>query len=226
MSDPRKSSDAGSAAPDLAYRTKTDLVTDYLRTELQAGRPGPGERLVVARVAAALKVSKIPVREAVTRLVGEGLLVQTPNVGPTVPDFSAHEIVETAIMRVALESAALESAVARHDHDSLAVLAQLLAEMDGDDVDFPALNVRFHLGVVDPSPYRELVRSIHSLQDRAARYVPVRRVPGYRDEARDEHRAILAALRAGDAARLLTLNRDHVLQAARRLADQVGGATA
>ncbi len=205
----------------LAFRSKSDLVTEYLRAELQAGRPSPGERLVVAQVAAALGVSKIPVREAVTRLVGEGLLVQRPNVGPVVPAFTAHEVIETALLRVAVENVAIDSAVPLHTGATLAQIGDLLTRMESPEVDFPALNVRFHLSIVATSPYREVVRTAHSLLERAQRYAIVHNVPGYRAEADCEHRQLLEALQQRDTALLKTLNEQHVMQAAHQMTDHM-----
>ena len=111
MSEAVASSSDGARHVELGFKSKTDLVTDLLREELQAGKPGPGERLVVSQVAARLGVSKVPVREAVTRLTGEGLLLYKPNIGPVVPAFTAEEVYETALMRVALESVASQSAL-------------------------------------------------------------------------------------------------------------------
>ncbi len=73
------------ASPGLPYRTESDLVTEYLPTELQAGRPKPGQRLVVAQVAAALGVSKVPVREAVTDWSVKGCWCSTRTSGRSSP---------------------------------------------------------------------------------------------------------------------------------------------
>ena len=206
---------------DLGFRSKSDLVTDFLRRELQEGRPRPGERLVVNRVADQLGVSKVPVREAVTRLVGEGLLVLRPNVGPMVPDFSAHEIIETALMRVALESAAIPSALPAHTTETIARLRSTLDLMAGADADFPRLNVEFHAQVIAPTPYRELYGAAHAQLSRAQRYSFVHTVPGYRPHAHEEHVAILRAVEERDAPGLEELNRAHIISAAEQLAERV-----
>ncbi|UPK74562.1 GntR family transcriptional regulator [Nocardioidaceae bacterium SCSIO 66511] len=205
----------------IAYRSKADLVTEHLRTELQAGRPGPGERIVVDRVAFQLGVSKVPVREAVTRLTGEGLLVHVPNVGPVVPEFSAHEIRETAIMRVAIESAALPTALPRHTDETIATLENLLTEMSGSDVDYPALNVKLHAEILDPTPYRELHRTAHTLLARAQRYAIVHAVPGYRTHANEEHAQLVALVKKRDLDELQRLNHHHITTAADQLIEQV-----
>lgn len=202
---------------ELPFRSKAVLVTDYLRAELQAGRPGPGERLVVSRIADKLGVSKVPVREAVTQLIGEGLLELKPNVGPVVPLFTPHEIVETALMRVAIDSAAMDSAVPLHDKNSLGQLADLLAAMDDADDEFTALNVSFHMAVLEPSPYREMLRTSRMLLERAQRYGTVHRVPGYHEMAQSEHTAIFNAVKARDLPELKRRHEQHVMTAAEQL---------
>jgi len=210
-----------SSSLDLGFRSKADLVTDHLRAELQEGRPRPGERLVVSRVAEQLGVSKVPVREAVTRLVGEGLLVHRPNVGPMVPAFSAHEIRETALMRVALESAALPSALPAHTPETLDRLRATLDRMSDAGPEFPRLNVEFHAQVIAPTPYRELYSATHALLARAQRYAFVHTVPGYRPHANEEHVAIFRAVEDRDLPTLQDLNRAHIMSAAEQLADRV-----
>lgn len=201
----------------IAYRSKADLVTERLRDELQSGHPGPGGRVVVDRVASRLGVSKVPVREAVTRLMGEGLLVHVPNVGPVVPEFSTHEIRETAIMRVAIESAALPSALPRHTDETIAELDVILAEMSAVDADYPALNVRLHSRILEPTPYRELHRTAHALLARAQRYSIVYTVPGYRTHSDGEHRQLVDLVRQRDLEGLQHHNRDHITTAADQL---------
>jgi len=220
------SSSNGDANVELGFRSKTDLVTQLLRQELQAGKPGPGERLVVSQVATRLGVSKVPVREAVTRLIGEGLLQQKPNIGPVVPAFTADEVHETALMRAALESVASQSALPRHDAESLALLEKLFAAMERAGEDYPELNVQFHAAVLAPVPYREMFRSIEALLARARRYAIVHSVPGYRDSAQDEHRQLLDLVRRNDVESFNRLNEQHIMGAASQLITQMRRAEA
>jgi DNA-binding GntR family transcriptional regulator len=224
MSEAVASSSDGARHVELGFKSKTDLVTELLREELQAGKPGPGERLVVSQVAARLGVSKVPVREAVTRLTGEGLLLYKPNIGPVVPAFTAEEVYETALMRVALESVASQGALPRHDAESLALLENLLAAMEGAGEEYPELNVQFHAAALAPTPYREMFRSIEALLARARRYAIVHSVPGYRDSAQDEHRQLLELVRVGDVTSFNTLNEQHIMGAATQLINQMQAA--
>ena len=140
--------------PRLEYATKTDQVLSHLRAAIQRGDVRPGQRLVVDRIAADLGVSKVPVREAITRLTGEGLVEWRTHVGPVIPAFTSDHVTETALLRVAVEAVALELAMPLHDDESLARCQELLDAMSGQDEAFPELNVRFHASLVAPIPYR------------------------------------------------------------------------
>lgn len=207
-----------SARTPLAYRSKADLVVEYLRDEIQRGHYRPGDRLVLDTIASSLNVSKIPVREAITRLTGEGLLELQPHVGPVVPSFTGADVLETAILRVAVEAVALQVAIPLHDQASLDAAEEILGAMNAGSESFPELNVRFHSALVAPTPYRFIHQNVESLLRRAQRYAPTYRVPGYRSEAQDEHLALLEGARIGDVPLVLRLNEAHILSAARQLA--------
>lgn len=205
-------------AGELRFRTKTDLVAEHLRTAINEGRYRPGQRLVLDRLAAQLGVSKVPVREAVTRLTGEGLLEMRANVGPVLPELTADDVRETALLRVAVETAALRLAVPRHHETSLKLAREHLNAMGAEDADFPELNVRFHAALVAPVPYPYMLQTVEVLLRRAQRFATVHRVPGYRRAAQDEHVALYEASAAGDLEKVVRLNAEHVEQAADQLA--------
>ena len=69
------------ATPLAAYRTETELVYHELRRAILIGDYGPGQRIVADRVAAEIGLSRVPVREAIVRLVGEVGLESSRHVG-------------------------------------------------------------------------------------------------------------------------------------------------
>lgn len=201
----------------LQYQSKADLVIAHLRQAIQSGQVRPGQRLVLDTIAAELGVSKVPVREAITRLTGEGLVELRPHIGPVIPSFTSDDVIETAILRVAVEAVALDIAIPLHDDKSLATSQKLLDSMDDEQEAFPELNVRFHASLVAPIPYRFIHENVEALLRRAQRFATIHRVPGYRTEAQIEHQAILEAARVGDVARVKRLNESHVRSAADQL---------
>jgi DNA-binding GntR family transcriptional regulator len=195
------------------------LIYEHLRGEILAGRPAPGSRLVVDQIAERLGVSKVPVREAITRLTGEGWLETRPHAGPVLPLITPDEIRETALIRSALESSAVRAAAPRHDETSLAALADLVHRMDDAVEDFPRRNLELHTAVIAPAPYPRLKNMTVSLMERALHYQTVHRLPGYLDQAQAEHREIVEALVAHDTERAGDVISRHIRTAAERLAD-------
>ena len=71
--------------------TVTEQVYQTLREQLLHGQPGPNGRIVEKQITDALGVSRTPVREALSRLASEGLIVSTRH-GYKVPDFSLDDV--------------------------------------------------------------------------------------------------------------------------------------
>jgi hypothetical protein len=80
-----------------SFRTAVDTV----RLELRAGRHPPGARLTTNDIAERLSLSATPVREALYRLAGEGLLQERRGQGFFVPKLQAHDVI--ALLRLQLE---------------------------------------------------------------------------------------------------------------------------
>lgn len=204
-----------------AYRTKGQLVYEQLKADILAGTPRPGERLVIDRIAAELNVSKVPVREAIDRLIGEGWLARSPHVGPYVPELEPGEVHETAVIRAALESAAIRHAVPHHDQRSLAKVDSILLRMKGTPADYPELNVRLHAALSAPCPYRQLRSMAADQLERTSRYRTVLRLGDFVNETHAEHERIVAAVKAGDAELAASLTEAHILHAAEKLEEHL-----
>src|SRR5581483_4287811 len=88
------------------------------------GAYAPGERLVQDELAESLGISRIPLREALRRLEGEGLVVISPNRGAIVRDLAPKDVVDLYDLRLALESLALRRAAERYADLRLATHAR------------------------------------------------------------------------------------------------------
>ena len=200
-----------------AYRTKTDLVYEALRHAILAGRYAPGSRIVLDHVAAELGTSKVPVREAVVRLVGEGWLDTKPHVGPTVPELSPEEVRETSILRSVVEGGAVGYAVNEISDAAVRQLQGLVAEMDDQarrlDPVYPETNLRFHLLIFDACPHRVLKTMAADLARKSARLRTVSYMPGYLATSQAQHRQVVEALERRDGQLAETLVREHIAHA-------------
>lgn len=93
--------------------TVVEYTINALREAIREGRLAQGQRLVVADVTRMLGVSNGPVREAVRRLTGEGLVEIQPHRGATVREFSARDVREIFQIREVLEGLAARLAAER-----------------------------------------------------------------------------------------------------------------
>ncbi len=96
-----------------AHGEKREFVVNAILEGIVAGKYRAGDRLVTQEIAATLKVSLTPVREALAELAGVGIVDLLPNRGATIHSFSTREIQEVSRVRRALECEAIRGAVGR-----------------------------------------------------------------------------------------------------------------
>jgi len=93
----------GSSRKAVAAETLVEHIIHSIRESIQNGELAQGERLVVADIAHEYGVSMGPVREAIRRLTGEGLLEFTPHRGATVRAYNERDVREIFQVREAIE---------------------------------------------------------------------------------------------------------------------------
>src|SRR5205814_2443910 len=95
------------------YRTKGDIVAEQFRELILRGELAPGERIDQRQLADQTGVSRLLVREALTRLRGEGLVHFAAHRGAFVVRLTAEELQDLYIVRATLERKAIELAAPR-----------------------------------------------------------------------------------------------------------------
>jgi len=196
-----------------------DLVYATLREYLRAGRLVTGQPLQEAALAAQLGVSRTPVREALTRLASEGLVVAEGR-SFTVPALAIGDIAEIYALRFLLEPEALRLvAENRPGRKELAPLRQALADMEtaheaGQGAEFMEANYRYRDAWTALVPNKRLVRAIGLYADHV-RYLRSFTL----DEARVRAvvlkglRRLEKTLSAGDGAAAAEAMRAHLVNA-------------
>ena len=178
----------------------------------------PGEPLRKAEICAALGVSRSPVAEAITRLAAEGLVDVVPQAGTYVARFSMAEIREGAFLREAIELAAVERVAPSITEEQLVALRRNLRVQealvaDGDFAGFYQHDAAMHALILGFTGFRrvgQVAATAWVHVDRARQLVLP--VPGRVAETLEEHRAIVAALEARDAAEARDAMRHHLRQ--------------
>src|SRR5689334_15832455 len=112
------------------FRTASSFVSDMLRTAILTGVLKDGEPLRQDELAAALGVSRMPVREALRRLEAEGFVDFQPHKGAVVAELSAEEAEEIYEIRLTLECRRLRESIPHLTDGALDGAAVILDEMD------------------------------------------------------------------------------------------------
>ena len=103
---------------------------EVLREMVIDGRLRAGERLNEVELAAALGISRGPLREAIARLASEGLLTSVANRGAFVRVVTAQALGELYEVRIALETHAVRMTAGRLSEDRVASLRSMLDDSD------------------------------------------------------------------------------------------------
>ncbi len=197
-----------------------ELVAAVLREAITTGQLKANQPLPQDEIASQLRVSHIPVREALRQLQSEGLVDYQPNRGATVSALEPAEIAEIYEIRAILETAAIRQAAPRLTRTQLERARTILeqAEQSIDGATWGSLDVEFHQLMYDLIRRPQLGEMIAGLLRRVDRYWLTHGLMlKYRDEFEREHRALLAALERRDAEGASALLERHLAGASRRL---------
>lgn len=200
----------------LENRTLREQVADHLREEILSDRLAPGAELGEVMLAQSLGVSRGPLREALGQLAAEGLVTIVPRRGAVVRTLTEQEFLDAYEVREALESLAIKLAVPRLTESDRADLHGMCARMEraakvGDTEWFFEVNREFHLRLVHLSGNTKLEEMHVQLIAQMGRLLNKSlELRGGLHKSAAEHRAIIAAVDAGDAARAARLLEDHI----------------
>ncbi|MCO8276724.1 GntR family transcriptional regulator [Actinoplanes sp. TRM 88003] len=197
----------------MAGKNRQTVYATLRRKVLTMELP-PGASLSENELAAALGVSRTPVRESLILLAEEGLVQVFPKVGSFVSRVDPVRVADAQFLREAVELTALDDLPVVLDPDLLAELGDNLRRQDQPGIDledFFALDEEFHLGLL-------------KLSGHGAAWATVSNAKGHLDRARrlglhdatppavnaGQHRAIFDAVRAGDITEARSAMRTHL----------------
>ncbi len=195
--------------------TAQQAVLAELRRAIIEGELAPGTQVVQDALAEKLGVSRVPIREALRILQGEGQISYAPHRGYFIAELNIEELLEIQRLRALLEPEAVTKAIlALTDHD-IEEMTSAYAEMEeaaatGDIAGVNVAHTRFHFTLLTPCGMPRLIRILRQLWDTADPYRAIYHgnEPS-RQKAQAEHAQILEAARARDQVRLLVLLTEH-----------------
>lgn len=182
-----------------------DRVLHHVRERILDGRYAGGALLSEGEVAEETGVSRTPVREAFLLLEAEGLMRLYPKRGALVVAVSPDEVRDVMETRLLVERHAVRRVAANSTAgldaqlDGLLVRQARLAD-DGDQAAFVESDREFHRAIVAAAGNAILTRLYDSLRDRQRRMgtASITRDPSLVRRFLADHRALVAAIRAGD----------------------------
>jgi DNA-binding GntR family transcriptional regulator len=208
-------------APDAAAPSLTRQVYERLRADLLSGQWQPGCKLLMHQLRERYASGASPLREALSRLVTEGLVVHNEQRGFAAAGVSRGELQDIVRNRIALESMALAQGLERRTpvwEESLVLAFHRLSRMPRsaqadsyeENPQWEQLHRAFHQALLAACASPLLLGFCEQLYDRAYRYrqLAARKAYKRRNEL-DEHRAIFEAVLGGDLAAAQALLAGH-----------------
>ncbi|MCE2530366.1 MAG: GntR family transcriptional regulator [Acidimicrobiia bacterium] len=196
------------------------IIARRIREAIRDGTLSPGTRMVETRLAEQLGVSRAPVREALQRLIQEGLAVNKRR-GVFIRELTSEDVLDVYLARTACEAAAAEAIMQASDAVCWDVLEAALgcleeAAAESDLRSTLEADRHFHERLVEAAGSPRLTRMFTTLLVETA--ICLHRLEGAYTEGThlvEEHRRILTALRAGDrdeVSRAITAHMDDAVQ--------------
>lgn len=200
----------------VSRSTIADGVTNQLRALILSGEIADGMPLRQDALAEEMGTSRIPVREALSRLEGEGLVASYPHRGYVVTGLSRDDIQELFDLRALLEPELLRYSIPRLTPEDIAAAETVIEEYDaaiasGDVVSWGEFNRRFHMTLYNPSGRLKTLRIVRELLVNSDRYTRlVLTVGDSVQRAQDDHGALLDLCRQGLVNQAVDFTRYHI----------------
>jgi GntR family transcriptional regulator, carbon starvation induced regulator len=203
-------------------RSLTSVAFDRLRHDILAGELLPGERLRIQALSARYQVGATAIREALSRLVTEGLVALEDQRGFRVAPVSRAELLDLTHTRTRIEQMALRLALEHGDVEwesrlvsSFHRLSRMPPPTTPDrDAPWAAAHRRFHETLIEGCGSRWTREVCRLLYDKSERYRNLAKRQT-RDLGRDieaEHRALMEAAMTRDADAACSLLGEHFAQ--------------
>ncbi|WP_051504977.1 GntR family transcriptional regulator [Brevibacterium sp. VCM10] len=192
------------------HKSLKQIAIDELRRRIFTRELGPGTRVDQVAIAKEMGMSRIPVREAISALVVEGMLEMKPRRGTFVVPLRKSDIADHYWVMAMISTRTIERAA---EHITPEAIAQLESLADGMEAAVThegreRLNFEFHSIINHSADSRRLLSVLRGL----GRPIPLRYYEShgkFAKQADREHREMIAALKSGDSERAAAVMANH-----------------
>ena len=218
-----------SGESDAGYRTLIERTYGRLREDILNGTLQPGEKLLVEHIKQRYDVGSGTIREALSRLVSEAMVIAEGQRGFTVAPISIEDLIDVTNVRVSVETEALRVSIRQGDdfwRHRLRLAFETLSTLEKPLQDenirrWEQANTAFHAALLSACGSPWALRMVHQLTQHAERY---RRFSIGLHSGRDvhtEHQHIFDAAIAGHDARAALALEAHIRATPELLAQSV-----
>ncbi|GFZ95668.1 GntR family transcriptional regulator [Nesterenkonia alkaliphila] len=204
-------------APGVRRYSGADYVYSTLREQIISLELPPGQRLRETALAQQMKVSRTPVREALSRLLSENLVEQGPTGGTFVTPLDLEDLRELYLIRSALESVSAREAAQHASPADLAEMADLLEQMErllDRESETHRLGALLHDVIFRAAGIHRSDEMLRQIRGHLHRYrILSNQSASRREEAFAEHRHIVDAIASRDPDAAEQAIREHVMAA-------------
>ena len=205
------------------HRSLSDIATDSIRNGIIRGEFKMGQAVTEAALSLSLNISKTPVREALSKLESEGLVVSEKNKGYRIFSLTKQEYIDLSELRFALEAQALRYGFERDRSGMIEKLELVLENMSG------------YLSVSDREIYQSLDNDFHhvffkscgnsaltNVYDKHQSVIVATRLRNLKKEnitkhtSFEEHKLLLELLVSGNIDETVSLLERHIVDYARK----------
>lgn len=197
------------------FKSKNQIVYEMMRDAIISGEFKPKSRIVIDDLALQYGISHSPIRECLRLLEGDGLVTIQPYTGVTVTELKPELIMEVFALLESLEIISSCRASNRASKKQLDKLTKMIDDMEQyihSSHDWSIQNIRFHMRICDigdMSITQNMMRRTLYHWDRLRRYyleeVSARRI----QQAQQEHRELLQAIRSGNESSIIKVIQQH-----------------
>jgi len=202
------------------YYTLSEIVYEKIKDSIVTHRYECGSRLYLKKLSTEMKVSMIPVREALKKLEQEGLIEIIPNKGAIVKTYTIKDLIEIYDLRRQLESLAVEILAKKINQSNLDELRKI-CDLDEKSLKKGNLeyhniyNREFHECLINFSQNSRLIKFYNELSGQMYTLVSITTVFAYTngDGAKynaQKHREIIKALEKKDAEHAKKIVQEHI----------------
>lgn len=210
--------------PNLPLR---EVVFLCLRSAILHGDLVPGERLMEVKLSQQLGVSRTPVRDAIQRLVDEGLVTMMPRCGAIVAGISDKDMRDVLEVRITLEELAVSLCTDRITDDDIKNLKNANKEFkkavsEGDLLKIAEADVAFHDVIYSVTDNKRLLQIINELREQIYRYrLEYIKNDSARSELVKEHDRIIKYISEGETDNAKKAIRGHIENQMNEIADVI-----